>query len=309
MIPADATFDGTFPFAPHFSTRSGFVMHYVDEGRGDPIVCLHGEPTWGYLYRHFIPPLAQEWRVIVPDHMGFGKSATPPDRSYHVSEHIANLEALLVEELDLHDITLVLHDWGGPIGGGFALRHPERVKRLFLMNTLLPLGKAAEAEHLPSNTSESDWFRWAHAAHASGALTEILGNAGHTIAHLMLELQGITHPAVMTRAWVHAYAAHFQSRADCLGVIRFPQQIVAPDLTAPSAPIDPAALAAIRRKPAMLAYGMQDRALLPEHMIPIFRAGFPDAPIIELANAGHFCQEDAPETLIALLQQFLYQGA
>src|SRR5919108_3740989 len=80
MIPADETFDGTFPFKPHFTNAPGFRMHYVDEGEGDPIVCLHGEPTWAYLYRNFIPPLSKRHRVIVPDHMGFGRSETPVDR-------------------------------------------------------------------------------------------------------------------------------------------------------------------------------------------------------------------------------------
>jgi pimeloyl-ACP methyl ester carboxylesterase len=123
MIPAEQTFNGTFPFQPHLTRAPGFQMHYVDEGDGEPIVCLHGEPTWGYLYRNFIPRLSKHYRVIVPDHMGFGKSATPNDREYTLSTHVDNLEALLLE-LDLYNVTLVMQDWGGPIGGGFALRHP-----------------------------------------------------------------------------------------------------------------------------------------------------------------------------------------
>ena len=137
MIPANETFDGTFPFRPHFTDAPGFRMHYVDEGEGDPIVCLHGEPTWGYLYRKFIPPLSRHHRVIVRDHMGFGKSETPPNREYTLATHVANLEALLLE-LDARDVTFVLQDWGGPIGGGFALRHPDRVRRLCLLNTVVP---------------------------------------------------------------------------------------------------------------------------------------------------------------------------
>jgi haloalkane dehalogenase len=84
MIPADETFDGTWPFEPNFSEAAGFRQHYVDEGPrdGEVVICLHGEPTWGYLYRNFIPPLAERYRVIVPDHMGFGKSETPQDRVY-----------------------------------------------------------------------------------------------------------------------------------------------------------------------------------------------------------------------------------
>ena len=87
MIPANETFNGTFPFVPHFTTKPGFQMHYVDEGTGEPIVCLHGEPTWGYLYRKLIPPLSTTHRLIVPDHMGFGKSETPQDREYTYLSH------------------------------------------------------------------------------------------------------------------------------------------------------------------------------------------------------------------------------
>ena len=157
MIPANETFDGTFPFRPHFTDAPGFRMHYVDEGEGDPIVCLHGEPTWGYLYRKFIPPLSRHHRVIVPDHMGFGKSETPQNREYTLATHVANLEALLLE-LDARDVTFVLQDWGGPIGGGFALRHPDRVRRLCLLNTVVPLGLPIENEIFPK-FAESDWFQ------------------------------------------------------------------------------------------------------------------------------------------------------
>src|SRR6201985_3530832 len=105
MIKADETFGGTWPFAPRFFEGNGFPMHYVDEGQGDPIVCLHGDPTWGYLYRRLIPPLAQSHRVVVPDHMGFGKSGTARDRDYTAKTHVENL-AGLIDALDLENITL-----------------------------------------------------------------------------------------------------------------------------------------------------------------------------------------------------------
>ena len=114
MIPAGETFDGTWPFAPHFCEAAGFKQHYVDEGQGSVIICLHGEPTWGYLYRNFIPPLAKHHRVIVPDHMGFGKSETPQDKEYFLGTHVANLAAL-IDSLELTDITFVAQAWGGPI--------------------------------------------------------------------------------------------------------------------------------------------------------------------------------------------------
>jgi pimeloyl-ACP methyl ester carboxylesterase len=115
MIPAGCRFGGTFPFTPHFTEVRGFRMHYVDEGEGEPIVCLHGEPTWAYLYRKFVPALSRRHRVVVPDHMGFGKSETPADREYTLGTHVDNLEALILE-LDLRDLTLVMQDWGVPSG-------------------------------------------------------------------------------------------------------------------------------------------------------------------------------------------------
>ncbi len=155
MIPADETFDGTFPFAPNYSMAPSFAMHYVDEGAGEPIVCLHGEPTWGYLYRNFIPPLSETHRVIVPDHMGFGKSETPQHREYTLKTHVENLAALF-DDLELTDITLVGQDWGGVMAGQYTVRHPDRVKRLVQMNTVCGYGMAGR-DDLPRATS-SRWF-------------------------------------------------------------------------------------------------------------------------------------------------------
>jgi pimeloyl-ACP methyl ester carboxylesterase len=128
------TFHGTFPFKPNFKEINGFQMHYVDEGKGEPVVCVHGEPTWGYLYRRFILPLAKSNRVVVPYHMGFGKSDVPQDKPYVLAQHVDNFTKLLLE-LDLKDVTLVFQDWRGPISFGFGTAHPDRVKRLVIMNT------------------------------------------------------------------------------------------------------------------------------------------------------------------------------
>ena len=138
MIDANEDFGGTWPFAPHFCDAAGFRQHYIDEGSGRPIVLLHGQPTWGYIWRRFVAPLAKTHRVIVPDHMGFGKSETPADRTYTLRTHVENLTAL-IDSLDLRDITLVMQDWGGPIGIGYAVRHPERVHSFVLMNTVFGL--------------------------------------------------------------------------------------------------------------------------------------------------------------------------
>lgn len=130
-------------------------MHYIDEGNGDPIILLHGQPTWGYLYRNFIPPLSKTYRVIVPDHMGFGKSETPQDREYTLQAHVENLEAL-VNELKLSEITLVMQDWGARVGSCFALRNPDRVKRVCVVNGVVPTKSMAKLPLMTETKDTSD---------------------------------------------------------------------------------------------------------------------------------------------------------
>jgi pimeloyl-ACP methyl ester carboxylesterase len=301
MIEASETFDGTFPFEPHFTDAPRFRMHYVDEGNGEPLVCLHGEPTWGYIYRKFIPPLSRHRRVIVPDHMGFGKSETPPEHEYTLSTHVENLEALLLE-LDLRDITLVMQDWGGLIGGGFALHHPNRVKRLCFINTTAPLGLPIEKEIFPKNL-ETPWFQWVKQASADGTLEQVLGNLGVTALSVM-KLLGFENSAAVDETWIRAYGAHFRTKADCLGAINFPLDFVTGKWTrfysGGAGDVD-----AVRRKPALLIEGLRDRAIFPDVVMTHVRAGFPHAAVVELEHAGHFCQEDQPETVVALIEQFL----
>ncbi len=302
MIPAEETFNSTFPFKPHFSTAPGFRMHYVDEGQGEPIVCLHGEPTWGYLYRNFIPPLSKTHRVIVPDHMGFGKSETPQDREYSLKAHVENLAAL-IEELDLKDITLVIQDWGGPIGAAYTLRHSERVKRLFLMNTICGYGAMVEgAPKFPRG--DSPWFVWVRAAVEDGSYEEVMGNLGVTITAVMKKLIGFENSAAITRDWMDAYGGPFGTKDECKGAIEFPLDVVKNRIV-PYVMEGRPMLENLRSKPAMLAEGMQDQAILPELAIGDFKALFPGAPVVELPEAGHFCQEDAPEKLVGLIQEFV----
>jgi haloalkane dehalogenase len=128
-----------YPFASHhFETEAG-RLHYVDEGgakydSAPTVLMLHGNPTWSFLYRHLIRHLTPDYRCIAPDYLGFGLSDKPAGWSYHPREHARTVEAL-VEALDLRDLTLVVHDWGGPIGLSCAARHPKRVRRLVIMNT------------------------------------------------------------------------------------------------------------------------------------------------------------------------------
>ena len=123
-----------YPFESHYFDVPAGSLHYVDEGCGQPIVMVHGNPTWSYLYRHLIKRLRSEYRCLAPDHLGFGLSDKPKDWSYLPADHATNLTAL-IEELGLKNITLVVQDWGGPIGLSYAVDHPENVARIIIMNT------------------------------------------------------------------------------------------------------------------------------------------------------------------------------
>lgn len=123
-----------YPFDSHFLSISGNRLHYVDVGSGEVILMLHGNPTWSFFYRNLAKHFLKDYRVILPDHMGCGLSSKPQDYEYTLKTHIDNL-SLLVEKLNLSNITLVLHDWGGAIGMGLATRYPHLIKKMVVMNT------------------------------------------------------------------------------------------------------------------------------------------------------------------------------
>jgi pimeloyl-ACP methyl ester carboxylesterase len=299
MIDPSETFDGTWPFAPNFFDGQGFQHHYVDEGAGEPIICLHGEPTWGYLYRNMIPGLAAHNRVVVPDHMGFGKSETPQDRAYTLQTHTENLAAM-IEHLDLRDITFVIQDWGGPIGTAYTVRHPDRVKRMVYMNTIAGYGRVGD--EVPA-TLTSPWFRWIGEGLDSGRTEQVLRNLGSTILSVM-KIIGFENSVAVNDAWVRAYSAPFPDWDSCIGGYEFPIDAYSGRIV--DYVIDGAGgVGDLTAKPAILLEGMQDHGIPPARAIADFKALWPGAPIVEIANAGHFCQEDVPDLLVANIAQFL----
>jgi len=174
-VAADETFDGTWPFRARYSDAPSFAMHYVDEGaRPETFLLLHGEPTWGYLFRRQIPVWAARHRVIAVDHMGFGKSAAPQDRTYWLQDHIDNLERFVLA-LDLRDLTLVMHDFGGPVGMGLAIRHPDRIKCVVAVNGPTPAGQPDLIDRITANVAVAPWFQWILMAEKEGVLEHVLG--------------------------------------------------------------------------------------------------------------------------------------
>lgn len=288
----DETFEGTFPFAPHYYSANGTDSHFVDEGNGEPIVMVHGDPTWGYLYRNFISPLSQQYRCIVPDQMGMGKSATPQDRSlYHLQQHSANLEALLLH-LDLHNITLVLHDWGGPVGLGFATRHPERIKRLVLMNT------------------------WAFAPWPGGPFPRLLELIRSERGEMfVLKRNGYLEPALLgtthhteklTQTIMNAYRAPFPTPESRLAMLCWSRDIPVQETDASYAEMKRIehGLSQFRNTPILLLWGMKDPVLSPS-VLRLWQEVYPHSITHELEDASHFLQEDAPERIVQWIGDFL----
>jgi cis-3-alkyl-4-acyloxetan-2-one decarboxylase len=305
MTRSDATFDGSFPYAPHFTGAPGFRMHYVDEGPrdADVVLCLHGEPTWGYLFRDLIPVLSTTHRVVVPDHMGFGKSDTPPERAYWLQDHVDNLERFVLA-LDLNDITLVMHDFGGPVGMGLAARHPNRIRRVISTNGPTPFGQPDLMERLMANAGVSPWFQWIAKAEADGSLEAVLGQLGFNILST-LKLNGFQNNTLITDTWLHAYASPFANPADCLGAIGWAKGF-ATGVHRFETP-DAEAARAIRARPALAIWGEADRTLNAEHFLPLFTQMFPAAPVHRLAGVGHYCLEDAPDEIGRLIAEFIRQ--
>jgi len=307
MIPPNETFDNTWPFTPNFFDGSGFKMHFVDEGNGDPIICLHGEPTWGYLYRNFIPPLSESHRVIVPDHMGFGKSETPQNRKYGIKAHTENLTAL-IEHLNLKNITLVLNDWAGSIGAAYTLRNPDRVKRLCLLNTACGYGGTGKGMIEDASGSRLDrkftpWFKYVKTHYDAGTYDDALGDLGNHILSVMKTI-GFMNTSNINDTWIRAYSMPFPTKEECLGAIEFPLEALLGRIL-PYREEGLPLIDGLKSKSAMLVVGMKDGAIDPEVQFADFQSLFPDGPITRLAEAGHFCQEDAPETIVALIQQFI----
>jgi len=274
-----------FPFEPRYLDVAGLRMHYLDEGEGDPVLCLHGEPTWSYLYRKMLPGLVGAGaRVVAPDYFGFGRSDKPADVAWYTfAQHCVSI-VQLVEALDLNNLTVVVQDWGGPIGLGLAVAHPNRVARLVILNTGVGGGRP------PSDT----WLRFRDVVRAAGGDFQP-GRLIRTAA-----VRGLADDVVA------AYDAPFPVPESKAGVLAFPEQVP----TEPEHPNTPPLLAireALKRweKPALVLFGDSDPIFRPEVAEAIARL-IPGALPAELvADAGHFVQEDAGEEVAARIVEFL----
>ncbi len=274
-----------YNFAPHYFEFDGLRMHYLDEGQGDPVLLLHGEPTWAYLYRKMIPPLANHYRVIAPDYIGFGKSDKwTAVEDYTFARHEHNLERL-IEQLDLQNITVVVQDWGGPIGLVYAANHPERIARLVILNTGLFSGRAGVSPGLQS------WREYV-------ARTPDLP-VGKMIARTIQPRGGI--PAEIAAAYDAPYPT-LESKA---GTLAFPAIIpLGPD--EPGAADMSHALEVLKSwdKPALVMFSDQD-PIFPVEAGQRMQALIPGAQFSVIEGAGHFLQEEKGELIAERMLEFM----
>jgi haloalkane dehalogenase len=264
-----------YGFAPHYLEQDGLRMHYLDEGSGPAVLLLHGEPTWSYLYRTIIPELSSA-RAIAPDYFGFGRSDKPLRREDYTYDFHAGSIARLVQHLDLRDVTVVVQDWGGPVGLRLAVEHPDRVARLVIMNTGIGGGRP------PSD----EWLRF----------RDFLRRVGTDLIPGKLVRISCVQP--MSDEVEDAYNAPWPVPESKAGILAFPDLVP----ISPDHPDTPAHLAVREQlgrweKPALVLFSDSDPIFTPRAAERIAQhiPGALEPEIVE--GAGHFLQEDRGEQI------------
>lgn len=280
-----------YPFESHYVDLSAGTIHYVDEGPEDggrgTLLMLHGNPTWSFLYRHLVRGLSAEYRCIALDYLGFGLSENPPgsDFSYRPAEHAA-VVAAFVEALDLAGVTLVVQDWGGPIGLSYALDHPENVCGLVVMNTWF----------WPADDLKQRGFSWLLGGPLGRRLCERYNAfARYVMPRLYADRSRLT-------GTIHRhYTEPFPTPRDRRGMWVFPREIIG-ELDWLSSLWE--RRAAIADHPALLVWGMEDPAFDAE-ALRVWRELLTDATARELDGIGHYVQEEAGPDLVPIVRDFL----
>jgi len=259
------------------------VIHYVDEGDGPPLLLLHGNPTWSFLYREIIKGLRDRFRCLALDLPGFGLSQAPPGYGFTPAEHARVLEAL-VERLELAGVTMMVQDWGGPIGFAVATRRPERFERFVIGNT----------------------WAWPKADLGTQAFSRILGSplGKLLILHRNVFVERILPGGVRLRRLpeevMAAYRGPFPTAESRRPVHVFPREILG---SRPFLAEVERGLPALRDRPALLVWPTKDVAFRdPERRR--WEATFPDHRTVLLEGAGHYIQEDAPEAIVAAIRDW-----
>ena len=278
-----------YPFASLYFDLSPHKLHYIDEGEGEILLFLHGNPTWSFYYRSLIKSFKSNYRCIAPDHIGCGYSDKPQCYNYTLSSHIDNLEKL-VNYLDLKKITLVMHDWGGAIGMGLAVRRPELMKRLVIFNTASFLSTDVPLRIV---------------------LCKIPVIGTIAIQYLNLFVKGVLAFGLKRRKALPknvraGYLAPYDTFDNRIANLKFVQDIPLKS-TVPSYPV----MLQIEKNleqfsdlPILIIWGNEDFCFS-NTFLKKWREVFPNAEVHELPNAGHLVVEDASDEVIFWMKEYL----
>jgi haloalkane dehalogenase len=284
---------GLYPFGSNVMDLGGLRLHYLDEGEGEVVVAVHGNPTWSFYYRELVKGLRDRYRVIAPDHIGMGLSDRPDDASYpYTLERRVDDLSTFMDRLGLDRVNLVVHDWGGAIGCAWAVRNPGRVARLVVLNT--------GAFHLPPG-KPLPWQLW---------LVRNTPLGGLAVRGLNAFARGATRMACTRRPIPSevrdAYCAPYDTWDNRRAVLRFVQDI-------PLRPGDPGyelvgeiadGLPRLADRPVMICWGDRD-FVFDHHFLAEWQRIFPDAEVHRFADGGHYILEDYADEIVPLVRGFL----
>jgi haloalkane dehalogenase len=262
-------------------------MQYVDEGEGHPLVFVHGTPTWSFLYRHQIKALFRHYRCIAPDHIGFGLSDKPADYPYSAQQLAENFEAFL-QQLDLPRFTLVVHDFGGPIGLSYALKHPEQVERIVLFNTWMWSNKGDKQAQQVDRIVSSRFGGWLYRY--------------FNLSPRLLLPQGFADKSKLTKTLKQCYTQPFARTNERYGTLG-----LARSLMGDSGWYDGLwkSRARIQDKPVLLLWGVKD-AFFDLEKLERWKSALNNYELLQL-DCGHFPQEEAPESVSEAIRTFLQE--
>jgi haloalkane dehalogenase len=276
-----------YPFAQHRLDVPGGWINYVDEGEGPAVIMLHGNPTWSFYYRRLIAALSPTHRVIVPDHIGCGLSDKPQRYPYRLVNHIENL-GLLVRHLDISEADMVVHDWGGAIGLGYAVQQLLGLRRLVILNTAAFLSR-----HLPKRIT-------ACKIPGLGALA-IRGLNGFAGGATLMAVERPMEPLVR-----QGFLLPYRNWHDRIANLRFVQDIPLHPLHPTYQVVDSIdkRLHLLADVPKLILWGGKDWCF-DDHFLQGWRERFPDATVQVLPDAGHYVLEDGHETIVPAVRDFL----
>ena len=276
-----------FPFESTYRQVDGLRLAHLDEGEGAPVVFFHGEPTWSFLWRKVIPPVRDAgFRCVAPDLAGFGRSDKPTDFDFYSYDRHAELAGTLLEDLDLRDATVVVHDWGGPIGLRLAVEHPDRISRLVIMDTGLFTGHQKMTDA---------WI----------AFRDFVQRTEDLPVGMLVRGACKTDPGDEVIA---AYEAPYPNAASKAGARAFPLMLpTTPD--APGAEAGQRVLDALRgdRRPTLMLWADSD-PIIPPATGERFAASISRPAPREIPDASHFLQEDQGPLIGGLISDWLLTG-